>query len=383
MELAAACQTGEISKVMRTPRTVDVEITSRCNLRCKYCYYFDNQAVNYVDLPKEDWLQFFDELGRCAVMDVNLAGGEPFIREDLQELLEGIVRNRMRFAVLSNGSLISDEIASFIASTNRCNYIQVSIDGSNPEVHDSCRGKGSFERAISGIRTLQRNGVPVAVRVTIHHNNVHDLENIAVLLLDDLKLKEFSTNSAGVFGSCHKNAEDVLLTTQDRMVAMEILLRLSARYRGRISASSGPLVEARRWNIMEDARVQGMPPFHGGGYLTACGCTTNKIAVRSDGMITVCNMLPNICLGWINQDSMQEIWQKSQKLSQFRSRRSLSLSSFEYCSGCPYIPYCTGNCPAYAYNLIGQVNHPSPDACLRRFLADGGKIPSRNCQESN
>lgn len=383
MELATTCHTNEISKVMRTPREVDIEITARCNLRCKYCYYFDNQAVNYEDLQKEEWLRFFDELGRCAVMNVNLAGGEPFIREDLPELLEGIVRNRMRFAILSNGSLINDEIASFIASTKRCNYVQVSVDGSTPEVHDSCRGKSSFARAIQGIRTLQDNNVPVEARVTIHRNNVHDLENIARLLLEDLKLDEFSTNSAGVFGSCHKNSADVLLTTQDRMKAMKTLLRLSTKYKGKIIASAGPLEEARRWNTMEIARIQGMPPFYNGGHLTACGCPAKRIAVRSDGMMIICSMLPNICLGRINRDSLQETWQKSQKLNQFRSRRSLPLTSFEYCSGCLYIPYCTGNCPGSAYNLIGEVNHPSPDACLRSFLADGGKIPSLNNLESN
>ena len=115
----------EQPRVMRTPRTVDIDLTARCNLRCRYCYFFDNPAVEYHDLPTEEWLRFFDELGRCAVMDVCLAGGEPFIREDLPELLEGIVRNRMRFNILSNGGLITDEIAAFIAATGHCNYVQV------------------------------------------------------------------------------------------------------------------------------------------------------------------------------------------------------------------------------------------------------------------
>jgi SynChlorMet cassette radical SAM/SPASM protein ScmE len=281
----------------------------------------------------------------------------------------------MRFSILSNGSLIDDDIASFIAKTKRCELVQVSLDGSTPEVHDSCRGKGSFEGAMRGIRILQRHKVPIGVRVTVHHNNVHDLENIARLILADLKLEGFGTNSAGVFGSCHKNAADVLLTIQDRMDAMETLLRLSAKYRGKISASAGPLEDARRWNEMEKARMQGMPPFYNGGYLTACGCPTNKIAVRSDGTITVCSMLPSICLGRINRDSLLQIWQKSQTLYQFRNRRNLALSSFEFCSGCPYISYCTGNCPASAYNLMGDAYHPSPDACLRQYLNEGGKIP--------
>ena len=104
----------------------------------------------------------------------------------LPELLEGIVRNRMRFSLLSNGALIDDEIAAFIASTRRCEYVQVSVDGSCAKTHDSCRGKGSFDGAIRGIRTLQRHQVNVAVRVTIHQKNVNDLENIAHLLLEEL-----------------------------------------------------------------------------------------------------------------------------------------------------------------------------------------------------
>src|SRR5450830_822012 len=167
------------SRLMRTPRSLDIEITARCNLRCRYCYFFNNAAVDYRELPTDEWLKFFAELGSLGVMNVTLAGGEPFIRDDLPVLLEGLVRNRMRFSLLSNGTLIDDEIAAFIASTRRCDYVQVSVDGSCAKTHDSCRGKGSFDRAIGGIRTLQRHRVNVAVRVTIHHHNVDDLENIA------------------------------------------------------------------------------------------------------------------------------------------------------------------------------------------------------------
>ena len=79
-------------KVMRTPKSVDLAITNRCNLRCKYCSHFTSAGDVGQDLPKEEWLQFFAELNRCAVMDVTLQGGEPFYRGDLKELIEGIVR---------------------------------------------------------------------------------------------------------------------------------------------------------------------------------------------------------------------------------------------------------------------------------------------------
>ena len=54
------------SIVMRTPRSVDVDLTARCNLRCTYCYFFDNAAVAYRDLSTEEWLQFFASVGAWA-----------------------------------------------------------------------------------------------------------------------------------------------------------------------------------------------------------------------------------------------------------------------------------------------------------------------------
>jgi SynChlorMet cassette radical SAM/SPASM protein ScmE len=281
----------------------------------------------------------------------------------------------MRFAFLSNGSLIGDEIASFIASTGRCEYVQVSVDGSCAEVHDSCRGKGSFESAIRGIRTLQRHRIGVAVRVTIHHNNVHDLENIAHFIFDELGLPDFSTNSAGYMGTCCVNANDLLLNIEERKEAMATLLRLVEKYPDRSTANAGPLAEGRTWRRMEEAREQNAPAFNNGGRLTACGCPSHKISVRADGAIVPCNLLAHIKLGRINHDSLAEIWQKSPALNQLRNRHTLPLDGFEFCAGCSYIPYCTGNCPGVGYALTGKVDHPSPDACLRRFLNEGGTIP--------
>jgi SynChlorMet cassette radical SAM/SPASM protein ScmE len=159
-------------RVMRTPKSMDLEITTRCNLRCEYCSHFTSARDVGLDLPKEEWLSFFEELNRCAVMEVQLSGGEPFLRKDLKELIEGIVRNRMRFSILSNGTLISEETAAFLASTRRCNHIQVSIDGAVPATHDSFRGEGSFLKAIAGIRNLLNYRVPVTVRVTIRWQGV-------------------------------------------------------------------------------------------------------------------------------------------------------------------------------------------------------------------
>jgi SynChlorMet cassette radical SAM/SPASM protein ScmE len=362
-------------KLMITPRSVDLSITNRCNLRCTYCSHFTGAGDVGQDLPKEEWLQFFEELNRCAVMNVTLQGGEPFCRKDLPELIEGIVSNRMRFNILSNGTLINDEMAAFLASTGRCDGVQVSIDGSVPMTHDACRGKGNFVKAMQGIKCLINNNVPVSVRVTIHRKNVNDLHSIAKLLLEEVGLPSFSTNSAAHMGLCRENAEQLQLTAEERSLAMEALLQLEKKYNGRIGATAGPLAEGRDWLEMEKAREQRSETILGRGHLSGCNGPMSQIAVRADGVMVPCSQMSHIELGRINIDDLQEVWQEHPELEKLRGRHNIPLNDFEFCQGCEYINYCTGNCPALAYTILGKENHPSPDACLKRFLEAGGRLP--------
>ena len=365
-------------KIMKTPMSADLAITNACNLRCKYCSHFTSAGDVGRDLPADEWIQFFEELNRCSVMWVTLQGGEAFCRNDLTKIIEGIVRNRMRFEILSNGTLITDDTAAFLASTGRCDGVQVSIDGSIPMTHDAFRGEGNFLKAIRGIECLKKQDLPVSVRVTIHRKNVRELDEIAKLLLEDIGLPGFSTNAASYMGLCRQNADMVQLTTEERSMAMESLLRLNKRYNGRISADAGPLAEARSFLDMEDARRKGVRHIPGRGSLTACNGPMKTIAVRADGVMVPCIQLSHMELGRINKDDLGDIWRNHPELTRLRDRHDILLSDFEFCQGCDYIPYCTGNCPALAYFMTGHENHPSPDACLKRFFEDGGRLPDED-----
>ena len=367
---------GDI-RVMKSPKSVDLSITNRCNLRCNYCYHFSSESDSGNDLSTEDWLRFFEELNRCAVLDVTLAGGEPFMRDDLKELIEGVVRNRMRFSILSNGTLITDEMAAFIAATGRCNSVQVSIDGSFPGSHDAFRGEGNFARAVAGLKHLQNHHLPVTVRVTIHRHTVNDLEEIARFLFDELKLPGFSTNAASYAGLCRTFADEVQLTVDERSLAMETLLRLNKQYNGRIGAQAGPLAEANHWLDMEEARKENREQMQNCGYLRSCGGVFSKMAVRADGVMVPCSQMSHIELGHINQDDLVDVWRTHQEFARLRQRRDISLADFEFCRQCGYLPYCRGNCPAMAYTIVGDENHPSPDACLKLFLEAGGRLPEQ------
>jgi SynChlorMet cassette radical SAM/SPASM protein ScmE len=327
------------------------------------------------DLPLGEWLEFFKELNQCAVLNVSLQGGEPFFRVDILKIIEGIVQNRMRFLIVSNGTLIDNDLAAFLNATGRCSGIQISIDGSTAETHDLYRGTGSFQKAIKGIKTLYQNNLPVSVRVTLHRQNVFQLESIASMLLEEMGLQWFSVNSVSYLGLCRQNSEELQLNIEEKTYAMETLLRLKKKYHGRITATSGPLAQSEKWLKMEKALREKKERFSNCGYLTGCNCVTNRLSVLADGTIVPCNLLGYIKLGRINQDNLEKTWQNHPALEKLRERCHIPLSDFEFCKECDYINYCTGNCPATAYTLLGNENHPAPDACLKRFLEAGGKLP--------
>lgn len=83
------------------------------------------------------------------------------------------------------------------------------------------------------------------MRVTIPTHNVRYLEEIARLLLEDLKLRGFSTNAASYMGLCRSHADQVQLTVEERSLVMETLLKLNKKYNGPIWADVGLLAEAK------------------------------------------------------------------------------------------------------------------------------------------
>lgn len=364
----------EIS-IIPTPKSVSISITGRCNLKCKYCFYA-NEMTALSDLSTEHWISFFKELGRLRVMSVSLTGGEAFTRPDLFDLIDGIIANRMRYNILSNGTLIDEKMLAQFEKDKRLlrlDHIQISIDGSNEEIHNLSR-PNSFKRALRGLRLLKETGFPAVVRVTINRYNLHDLENIAYLLLEEIGLKSFGTNEAMPIGSGCQNEHIVSLTHAEQLEAQEIIGRLLERYPGRITANAGPLTKRKTYAEMEHAKQTGEKATTWKmGYLSACGCVFSKIDVLHDGTIVPCCMLPDLVLGNIMTDSLGDIWYNHSIMTALRQRRRIPMHKVPGCETCEWVDYCNGSCPGLAHQLTGDFNHANPLDCYRNFLKKMGE----------
>jgi SynChlorMet cassette radical SAM/SPASM protein ScmE len=322
------------------------------------------------DLPKERWLSFFQEMGSLGVQRVTLSGGEAFTRPDIFELIDGLIDNKMRYSMLTNGTLITEETLDAFGTgkrLQRLDSVQFSIDGSCAEVHDASRPPKSFDRAMRGLRLMKESGFPLAVRVTVNRYNLHDLENIARLLLEDVGLRSFGTNEADRFGSAKCYGQDVMLTPEERLLAMQTLSSLAKRYSGRIAAAAGPLAMAKMIEDINQRLSRGERGMPGRGTLCSCGGALHKLAVLHDGTIVPCNLLPELKMGEIGKKPLLEAWLHGEAINALRRRRSIPLSSLPECQGCGYTGFCAGGCPAVVYAKSGRLDAIDSGVCYRRF----------------
>jgi len=160
-------------------KTVFFHLTKRCNLKCPHCYFHQDDNAD-TDLPFPVVIGLLDALMENEGKSITLSGGEPLLYPGIKEIIQ-YARQRLEVKILTNGVLIDREWAEFLADMNVS--VQISIDGSGVEVHDSIRGKGNFEKSRQALKYLQEAGLghKVNFSTTVMKQNLHDLSKIITL----------------------------------------------------------------------------------------------------------------------------------------------------------------------------------------------------------
>ena len=156
-------------------------MTRRCNLRCVHCYAQSEDISYDNELNHEQSLKMIDDLADFGVPVILFSGGEPLVHPRLAEYAEYAVKKGMRAVISTNGTLITPEKAKVLKEIG-LSYVGISLDGLE-ETHDKFRGlKGSFKKAMQGIKNCQAAGIKVGLRFTINKRNVHEIPGIFDLL---------------------------------------------------------------------------------------------------------------------------------------------------------------------------------------------------------
>lgn len=157
-------------------------ITDLCNQNCTHCYGDHNRSegleLDQLLIILEQYKDFLLNQGKKIRGQINITGGEPFLKEDFFKLLEEFSKNAhlFRFAILSNGILIDNEIAKDLKKLN-VNFVQISLDGDEKH-HDNIRGKNSFQKTINGLKNLQKAEVKSMVSFTALKSNYKSFSDV-------------------------------------------------------------------------------------------------------------------------------------------------------------------------------------------------------------
>lgn len=141
-----------------------------CNLKCSYCVAKSGPTVPRRALGLENVQRLVDEAIALGFSDIFFTGGEPFILDDIYEMLR-YSASRVKTTVLTNAMLLRaarlEKLVSVAESVPKEKLIvQVSLDGGRPEDHDAYRGKGTWENTVEGIHLLQERGFRVRIGTT-------------------------------------------------------------------------------------------------------------------------------------------------------------------------------------------------------------------------
>ena len=177
-------------------RYLELQITSRCNLRCRHCYI---GVPEEVELPVEIVSRVLKEFGEMQGLRLLITGGEPLLHRDFRRINELLSLHAFRKILLTNGMLLTGGILRSLCVQE----IQVSVDGLE-DSHDALRGKGTFKTAMNAVRTAQERGFDVSVSTMVHSRNLTDFAGMEELFRS-LGIKDWSVDVPCVAGNLKRN----------------------------------------------------------------------------------------------------------------------------------------------------------------------------------
>jgi len=311
-------------KQRNIPISIVFELTRRCNLSCIHCYNKKDNAQ--LTLKQIENIAF--SLRKAGCLFLTLTGGEIFIRDDCFEIISLLRQIGFDIKIITNGSLITALKAKRLRELS-VSEIGVSLYGVSSSVHDKItQVKGSFNKTLSAIKFLKKEGLAVHIKCTLMKENFVEYREV-MKLAEDLGVTYIIDP---VISPKDDGSKDVL----KRRLNFE---ELKSFYWEEFS------------NIDREYDSQEGSSF--------CDAGFNFGAISAEGNVYPCIQLP-LKLGNVFEDDFEDIWGNSPVLNDIRRRIHSRESA---CSNCDLFSYCS-RCPGLSYLENGNLFGPSQSACL-------------------
>lgn len=322
--------------VQTNPTRIELELTERCNLSCRFCYNSQNpvDSVCVNDIIRR--------LAEEKVPEIVLTGGEPLLHPRFSEILHLCSTLFQKTMVQTNGTLINDSVADLLAE-NHVFEVNVSLHGSH-DLHDFLTMHiGSRKAAYEAIKRLIQRNVRVSSNFVMTKENIFGLENnlselyqLGVHCMTLTRFTPIGIGSSNAHLALSRNELIGAIETADRFcmnnAGVSILL-----------ANSVPFCT--------------LPPSLS-SYCEYCHFGASRFYIDVNGTVLMCGM-SRVPLGNILQNSFAEI----KESSDIFSCHILGKDVPDKCSGCVNFRRCRGGCRAAALAATGVLCGADPYMC--------------------
>jgi len=339
----------------RTHDSFVFEVTERCNHDCPHCYNCWKNPVDYPagELPTD---QTLDMLGRMLDQTgaslVSVSGGEPFLRDDIHEIVDYLADRGVTINMICNGSLVTE--GSIERMLGKISIYEVPLLSVEREIHDSLSGRrGAFDdvtMAVANLKAASQRVVCVFVATKLNLPTWSETAELAIALgADGIMFNRFNPGGRG-----RENIELLQASPAELIEAMDAAERISEDYEISISCSIA------------------MPPclFDHTRYTKLsfgfCAAGTDRAYYTLDplGNVRPCNHSA-IIIGNIREMGFWDMVD-SPTMEDFFDARP------EFCAGCKLEDQCLGGCKAAAEVCCGSVW--ALDPFLQAFADQAVKI---------
>ncbi|MCP4659435.1 MAG: radical SAM protein [bacterium] len=159
-------------------RRIVIELTNRCNLRCRHCFRERHAATD--DLPLEILEKVVREGRSCGLEQVSFTGGEPtlhpgFPRRGTSEGFPDVVRlvaaAGYDFGFVSNGLIFPKIHPLLVEHRDHFEGVTFSVDGAREATHDRLRGQGSYRRVMQAATICTFKDLPFTFNMVLTAHN--------------------------------------------------------------------------------------------------------------------------------------------------------------------------------------------------------------------
>jgi SynChlorMet cassette radical SAM/SPASM protein ScmF len=336
-------------KVVPRLGSIYMYTSGACNLNCSHCWinpeYQKEGTTSSLHLDPALIKKALTQGKPLGLSSVKLTGGEPLLNPRIKEIIELISSEGMSIIIETNGTLVDKAMAKFLKETEKFQFISVSLDGADAEIHEELRRvEGSFDKAVQGIKNLVEVGIKPQMICTLHRNNVAQIKDV-VELAKDLGCGSVKFNHVQHVGRGTEFDENLALSVPE-------IIKLNERLEEEVITSAGILVMLDiPFAFQKPARFLRSRPGK---------CNIHNIlGLLANGDLALCGIgtsVDDLLYGNLKTDDLEDIWKNSPKLAELRRLIPDELEGI--CSKCVHKRFCKGTCVAGNYNASGKLNAP-------------------------